>query len=292
MSYRNWLGTKNNPEIPAQEFLEGLHVSTRATYTCGQLERGSSGTTHVQFFMNFATKARMSQITKVDSKLHLEPVLVNNGAHTYCMKEDTRVEGPWEFGVRPLQRNNKTDWDSVKALAKANHLDEIPAQIYVSHYSKLKAIAKDHMVLPPPTPHTKGVWITGPSGCGKSRLARERYPEAYPKLCNKWWDGYKGQKAVIMDDIGPEHECLGQQLKVWADHYSCILEAKGCALASEYDWFVVTSQYTIDEIFKDQKTRDALHRRFKVIRWAFPGSLPTPPVHDEEIILGKRPLTN
>lgn len=32
---------------------------------------------------------------KFDSKVHWEPVKVNNGADAYCMKEDTRVEGPW-----------------------------------------------------------------------------------------------------------------------------------------------------------------------------------------------------
>jgi len=27
------------------------------------------------------------------------------------MKEDTRVEGPWEFGNKPVRRNAKVDWD-------------------------------------------------------------------------------------------------------------------------------------------------------------------------------------
>lgn len=49
------------------------------------------------------------------------------------------------------------------------------------------------------------------------------------KLCNKWWDGYQGQENVIMDDIGQEHKCLGQQLKIWADRYACVLETKGGA---------------------------------------------------------------
>lgn len=68
-----------------------------------------------------------------------------------------------------------------------------------------------------------------------------------------------------MDDLGTEHECLGQQLKIWSDHYPCILETKGGAMPSLFDWIIVTSQYSIEMIFKEGKTQDALNRRFKVI---------------------------
>ena len=98
MSQRNWLCTRNNPDSH-EEYLRGIHEKTGATYTCGQLERGLGGTLHLQFFLNFTQKARITKITKVDPKVHCEPVVVNNGADTYCMKEDTRVEGPWEFGT-------------------------------------------------------------------------------------------------------------------------------------------------------------------------------------------------
>lgn len=68
-----------------------------------------------------------------------------------------------------------------------------------------------------------------------------------------------------MDDLGPDHECLGQQLKIWADRYGCILETKGGALVSKYTKFIVTSQYSPDEIFtKDPRTLEAIRRRFKV----------------------------
>lgn len=64
----------------------------------------------------------------------------------------------------------------------------------------------------------KCFWLHGPAGCGKTRAAIKKHPEAYMKLSNKWWDGYQGQDAVILDDLDPERaKCLAQHLKHWAD---------------------------------------------------------------------------
>lgn len=166
------------------------------------------------------------------------------------MKEETRVEGPWEFGTKPVKRNSKVDWDHVKLCAEKGEFDKIPSDILVKHYGNLQKIKKDCLKVEDKD-HLRGIWLWGPSGIGKSRYAREQYPGAYPKLCNKWWDGYQGQLHVIMDDIGREHHVLGQHLKIWTDRYGCILETKGGALVDNYQWFIVTSQYSIEDIFED-----------------------------------------
>lgn len=112
---------------------------------------------------------------------------------------------------------------------------------------------------------------------GKSRKARTDYPEFYPKLCNKWFDGYRGEKTVIIDDFGLEHKVLGQQLKIWGDRYGCILETKGGAVGSNFDKLVVTSQYSIREIWDgDGRTIEALERRFREIHMSEPEE-PTSP---------------
>lgn len=145
MACVNWLGTLNNPEGKAKDWLEELFMTSKAKYVVGQLEIGAEGTEHIQFFVNFKKPGqRLSYLKKQCSKTHWEMVKVNNGAHTYCMKKETRAEGPWEFGEKPVQRNNKTDWEEVWEKAKKGKLMEIPADIRVREYGHLKAIAKDH----------------------------------------------------------------------------------------------------------------------------------------------------
>jgi len=56
-----------------------------------------------------------------------------------------------------------------------------------------------------------------------------------------------------MDDIGKQHSVLGTHLKLWSDRYGCILENKGGATPSAHLNFIVTSQYSIEDIFWEDK---------------------------------------
>ena len=128
MTARNWLCTLNNPVASDMGlYLKELHELTGAVYTVGQLEKGlKEGTPHLQFTMNFPRQVRMAHITKV-VQCHCVAIKVDNGVDTYCMKEETRVDGPWTFGQRPI-KNTKTDWKIVWDLAVANRIDEIPTR--------------------------------------------------------------------------------------------------------------------------------------------------------------------
>lgn len=63
---------------------------------------------------------------------------MDNGAAEYCNKEETRLEGPWDFGIKPVKRNSKTDWEEVWKKAKEGKIEDIPADIRVKHYGHLK----------------------------------------------------------------------------------------------------------------------------------------------------------
>lgn len=264
MVAKSYIITLNNPEMGTQEFLNLLYINSKARYVVGQLEKGEMGTPHIQAYVNFSSATRPSALKRVCSRMHIEKCRSEEKSIIYCQKEETRVEGPFEFGSKPIHRNNKSDWEGIWNSAKMGKIEDIPKDILIKHYKNIKQIEKDHLKHEDAT-NLRGIWIHGMAGFGKSRIARMMFPEAYPKLCNKWWDGYQNQSFVIMDDVGLEHKVLGHQLKLWSDRYGCTLEVKGGAVVSRYEKFIVTSQYSIEDIWNDQETRDALNRRFKTI---------------------------
>lgn len=62
---RNYICTYNNPpEGLYKEYLEKWMTQANATYVCGQLEKGAEGTVHLQYYLNFAEKKRVSALKK------------------------------------------------------------------------------------------------------------------------------------------------------------------------------------------------------------------------------------
>ena len=197
---RNWLGTYNNPPDISlcDQFLELWSKAPKCTYVTGQLERGEQGTVHIQYFLNFSDKVRLAHLKKVCKFSHFQEVKINNGADEYCNKEDTRIEGPWSFGIRPARRNKKGD------LKRRNEeLLEMGAEqavkegiIDITKYKQAKQ-SIDAFKIAVTQPHenatVRGLWIWGPPGVGKSRYARDNYQDIYLKPQSKWFDGYTGQ---------------------------------------------------------------------------------------------------
>lgn len=216
------------------------------------MEKGSEGTVHIQYFLNFTDKVRLAHLKKHCARSHFEIVRVNNGADDYCNKEETRLEGPWSFGVKPARLNKKGD----KARKNKDLLEMGPEKavaeglIDVRQYLQLKKNIDAYKLCtaePQPTDTVRGTWIWGPSGVGKSFKARAEFQDIYLKPQSKWFDGYTGQQTILLDDH--DNPCLGHFLKIWADHYPCSGETKGGTVPLMHRDIVVTSNKSIEQLY-------------------------------------------
>lgn len=257
--------------IPANDWNPPSECPTGIDYIKGQKEIGESGYEHWQLVAHYNKKVRLRGAkTAWPNTSHLEPTR-SERALEYVWKEETRVEGTqFEIGRKPINKKKIADWDEVWEHAKKGKIEEIPADIRIRNYSVLRRIEKDYMKPPDNLEAVCGIWYYGIPGAGKSHKARERYPDAYLKPCNKWWDGYQNEENVLIDDLDKNHKVLGHHLKIWADRYAFIGESKGTSVAIRPKNIVVTSNYSIDEIFgEDQMLCKALKRRFKCTEFLF-----------------------
>lgn len=62
---------------------------------------------------------------------------------------------------------------------------------------------------------------------------------------------------------------LSHYLKIWADKWGCLGETKGGTVALNYEYFIVTSNFSIDILFAASPlvTIQAIRRRFRVIHF-------------------------
>lgn len=262
---RDFVFTWNNyPENYAASLdtLECVYLVT------GEEVAPSTGTRHLQGYIRVKHPLRLSAMVGRLPGCHVEIARGNpQQCDAYCRKDNT---GIYSRGVIPVSQADKgaaekKRWEDAWEHAKKGEIEEIPADIRIRQYSSLRRIERDFMPAVPRLEGPCGVWIHGIAGAGKTRAVLDQFPEAYPKPRSKWWDGYQGEDIVYLDDIDKYNVALGGELKLWADAYPFIAENKGGSKKIRPKRFIVTSQYSIEEIWEDQATRQALLRRFVVI---------------------------
>ncbi len=261
---------------------------TNADFIEGQTERlpvinqADANRIHIRFRAHFPRPYYNAPFKNADAnatELVIRPVCAYEALPERLFHSKWRIDGPWHYGTPPnVGRRSKYqdvdhDFDQIVDAAKQNNLEEIPSKVYVTQYHNLKAIAKDNLVPPPDRPAPRGLWIYGESGVGKSLWVRSYYKRkgrnVFQKSANnKWWDGYKSEPIVLLDDFSQDSaKILGSNIKTWADGYSVPIEVKGSIMHLGAELFIVTSNYTIEEIFKPEYDRalyEAVSRRFKV----------------------------
>jgi len=275
---RNYCFTVNNYTQANIDTLIGLILKCK--YIVYGKEVGESGTPHLQGFLVWKDPRTFLATKKLlPAGAHIEVKVRKSSfyrAAEYCKKDGdfsesgTLPNDPEEKGKRGAEY-----WEAIKHAAQQGRLDDIPAEAYLRFYATINRIMRDHIIMPNDAEDVTGVWYYGDAGAGKSRAARHNFPGAYMKMANKWWDGYRNEENVIIDDIDPRHKVLGHHLKIWADRYAFLAETKGSAAAIRPKKIVVTSQYPPERIWDDEpETVAAIRRRFSVVhfdkKWIVP----------------------
>lgn len=225
-------------------------------------EVGESGTPHLQGFVTFVKNKTLTSLKKLHATAHWERANgTSQQASDYCKKEGDYIERG-ELSVQ----GKRTDLERVTEMVKEGASIQKIAEECPTTYVKFGRGIRDlKLVLEKPYNHdeTRGEWYWGPPGTGKSRKARDENPDAYLKAQNKWFDGYNGEDVIILDDLDIAQ--LGHHLKIWTDRYACTGETKGGTIHLRHKKFIVTSNYSIEQLWPDdQPMQEAIKRRFKV----------------------------
>lgn len=190
---------------------------------------------HHQGYVVFDTKRTLSGAQKLlsDEKIHMEP---RRGSHEqakrYCTKQETRIEGPWEFGKEDTQgartdikefvqdiKKGMTEWDvaetHTESWAKYPKLYDRVRNLMMKNKKREK-------------PHVTVFW--GEPGTGKTRKAVEMASKMGPYFIlegeMKWWDGYEGEETIIIDDL-QKSDMKRSLIVSLLDRYKARREIKG-----------------------------------------------------------------
>lgn len=265
--YYAYCFTVNNWTDPDLQELQKLEDNPRTRYLVVGRETGENGTPHIQGYVYFHNQTVFSTVKKWISRAHIEPARgTPQEASDYCKKDGDFHE----HGTLPLSQKRRGElgaeyWDDVKKKAKSGDLEAIDSKTFITHYSTLVKIATRYSPMPEDLEGVTGEWLYGDTETGKSRTARAENPDAYLKKAHKWWDNYKGQDSVIIEDFDKQHAYLGYDLKIWGDRYAFPAEIKGGAINLRPKKIVVTSNYHPEEIWAtDPKTLEPILRRYKI----------------------------
>lgn len=275
---RHWCFTLNNPTTEELSTLSTTYNRSPAcTYMVYQKEEGSNGTTHIQGYLEFNAAQRFGTVKRlISQRCHLEKRRgTRQQARDYCMKEETRLEGPWEYGTWiPGGQGRRSDLHGVReAITSGTSEVELwdsyfPAMVRyhrgIDRYRNIKSVPRDFE----PVVHV----LYGPTGTGKSKWCFDTYPGAYWKPQDNWWDDYDSQDAVIFDEFYGWLK-FSVLLRI-CDRYPLRLERKGGYVTFRSKQLIFTSNVPPEEWYKNIRNFDAFVRRVNV--WHY---LPEKEVH-------------
>lgn len=233
---RNICFTYNHPVEGPQTIIKKYTDLRQARYMVFQLEEGANGNQHYQGYIELNNSMRITTLkNKFIYGAHYEQRRGSrNQARDYCMKEESRLDGPWEVGEwstvgqgRRTDINNMIDacrTGSIRLLAEEQPLALLRYPRGATLLCSLNAQGR------PEPPEV--ILLYGVTGCGKTRFAVDSYGPLGPKLFRKppdvkWFDGYIDQDLLLDDFTGAASKLSLSYLLQLLDRYDITVEIKG-----------------------------------------------------------------
>ncbi|ADD62457.1 replication-association protein [Human associated cyclovirus 1] len=232
----------------------------------------TTNTPHLQGFCNLQKPMRFSTIKKrLDNGIHIEKSMGSDTQNqTYCSKS-----GEFFEAGDPQCQGKRNDLQSVVDTIQAGNgslssiANEHPTA-YIRYFRGIQEYIKTVRPIPPRYHKTEVRYYHGPPGSGKSRRALEEATalasdlnDIYYKPRGTWWDGYKQQSCVIIDDFYGWIK-YDEMLKI-CDRYPYKVQIKGGfeEFTSKYIW--ITSNIDTNLLYKFNDYNDtAFVRRIEI----------------------------
>lgn len=274
---RRWLITLYKWEGTCDTIDSFIIDRDRVRIACWQLERcPKTGRAHLQVYVVTTSPIRFSQSRKLfkDATAHVEQC--NGDRYScikYCTKEKTRAAGPWWFPSKDEcllhRQGRRNDLEQVAQDIRRSGLHrtalQVPA-VYIRYHRGMEAYAN---LLA--TENFGGVFrnvkvyiLWGQPGTGKTRAAYSLYGKSLYRLAScqpEWWDGYTGQKTVLLDDF---YGCLPYaRMLHLLDGYPLQLPRKGSFWQASYKRVVITSNTSYKDWYPNVFTNETRLRAFR-----------------------------
>jgi len=246
---------------------------SRTKYSVVGEEVGAEGTPHLQGFHQTSGGLSFAAFKKQFPAVSVKRVTVDNGCSEYCSKDDKVCISTGEYQEKTPGR--RTDLEAVAKLAQdgkslAEIAKEAPTAVlqYPAGLARLCALnerPRDRSI------PKRCICLWGPTGTGKTRRVWDRCDalEVVPYLWENgmptWWDGYSGQKHVIMDEFRSQLP-MSYVLRLM-DRYAMRVQYKGgsCQFVADYLYFTSSKHPRDWYSDSDQDKIDQLLRRFDAI---------------------------
>lgn len=273
--YRAWTFTLNN-----YNDVDEHHIQTKVKDLCRYIVYGreigpDNGVPHLQGYLYFRDARQRKAVARLLPKAWLQ---ASRGDAWENRAYSTKDGNVFEFGEPPMEKSvaqrkggagNAARFAKAIEHAEAGNIDAVKRedpQLFLLHGVRLESLhAPNTMPLDGELLHE---WWVGPSGAGKSRLLWELYPNHFAKQRNKWWDGYKKEDVVAIEEWTPKNDITAGALKDWADRYPFSGEVKGGVLRKlRPRKVIVLSNYTPQQCFLNQEDLGPILRKFTVINF-------------------------